>query len=82
MDHAVRSYVAVGPGLEQLPKFCNVVHGPSECNRNGSMHQGLGAEQDFSSSCMLLAAVSESKCFLWSPESYVFKIMQAGDSQS
>ena len=46
------------------------------------MHQGLKLEQSLNPFCTLMANVSESKCFFWSPESCALKIMQAGHSQA
>ena len=76
--NAVCSYIADGPDLKELPEFRNVVHGTSKRNLNVIMHQGQRLEQSQNSICMLEAAVSESKYFLWSPESCALKVTQQG----
>ena len=76
--NAVCLYIAVELELKELPEIKNVVHGTSKRNRNASMHQGQRLEQSLNSFCTLVAAVSESKCFLWSPESCALKVMQQG----
>ena len=80
--NAVCSYIAVGPDLKEFPKFRNVLLKTLKRDQIVSMHQGLRLEQSLNSFCTLLAAVPESMCFSWSPESRAFKIMQAWHSQA